>query len=319
MTLKQNLHTVKVFAPATVTNVSCGFDIMGFALHQPGDVVVLRRSGQAGLTIKKIQGHANSIPFEASKNTAGKAVLSMMKALNLKAGFEMEIYKQMAVGTGLGSSAASAVAAVWALNRFLTRPLNREQLLPFALEGEKLTSGNHVHADNVAACLYGGFVVIRSVAPVEALAINYPHALHCAILHPKIEIKTADMRNILRQHVPLNDAIQQWGNIAGLVIGLQKGDFELISRSLNDVIIEPIRGKIIPGYQQARQAALQAGALGSGISGSGPSLFALTTSLENARQCGQAMAEVYQKLGLDFDLYLSPVNPHGPQVIESEE
>ena len=225
----------------------------------------------------------------------------------------------MAIGTGLGSSAASAVAAVWALNQFLEDPLNKEELLPFAMEGEKLTSGQQAHADNVAACLFGGFVVIRSLQPLEVIALDYPSELHCAIVHPQLELKTSDMRRILRQQIQLKDAIEQWGNIAGLVIGLQKGDFELISRSLKDVIVEPVRGKVIPGYQQARQAALEAGALGSGISGSGPSLFALTTSAEAAQQCAQAMAQFYLQLNLQCDTYLSPINPHGPQIVQIED
>ena len=319
MKLKINVHSVTVFAPATVTNVSCGFDIMGFALNQPGDVIRLTRSQTPGLTISNIEASNNSIPLQIEKNTAGKALLSMYRALKLQQGFEMEIYKQMAVGTGLGSSAASAVAAVYALNQFLEEPLAKNQLLSFAIEGEKLTSGGHIHADNVAACLFGGFVVIRSIEPLEVIPLDYPPELHCAIVHPHLELKTADMRRILREQIPLKDAIQQWGNIAGLVIGLQKGDFELISHSLKDVIIEPIRGKIIPGYEEARRAALQAGALGSGISGSGPSIFALTRSAKQARHCAQAMAQIYQKLDLQYDVYISSINPHGPQVLKVEE
>ncbi len=319
MRLNQHIKSVTTFAPATVTNVSCGFDIMGFALQQPGDLVKLTRTSEHTIIIKKISGVTRVLPLDPEKNTAGKAILSMLKALNVNIGLEIEINKQMAVGTGLGSSAASAVAAVYALNQFLKKPLTKQELLPFALEGEKLTSGQHVHADNVSAALYGGFVVIRSLDPLEVLTLNYPKQLHCAIVHPQIELKTADMRDMLRQQIALKDAIQQWGNIAGLVIGLQKHNFDLISRSLNDVIVEPIRGKVIPGYQQARSAALKAGALGSGISGSGPSLFALTTSREKAKQCVQAMSKVYSKLGLAFDTYISAINDRGPFIVNIEE
>jgi len=317
--LKNNVHSVTVFAPATVTNVSCGFDIMGFALFQPGDEVRLTITDRQGVTITSIEGGNGKIPLVAEQNTAGKALLSMLQALDLPFGVEVEIFKKMAIGTGLGSSAASAVAAVWALNQFLEEPLNKEELLPFAMEGEKLTSGQQAHADNVAACLFGGFVVIRSLQPLEVIALDYPSELHCAIVHPQLELKTSDMRRILRQQIQLKDAIEQWGNIAGLVIGLQKGDFELISRSLKAVIVEPVRGKVIPGYQQARQAALEAGALGSGISGSGPSLFALTTSAEAAQKCAQAMAQFYHQLNLQCDTYLSPINPHGPQIVQIED
>ncbi len=316
--LKDHLKKVVVFAPATVTNVSCGFDIMGFALNHPGDVLVVERSEQPGIRITKIDGGNGSLPLVVAQNTAGLALQTMVKTLGLNIGLNLEIHKQMAVGTGLGSSAASAVGAVWALNQFLQEPLPKEELLSFALEGEKLTSGHQVHADNVAAALFGGFVVIRSVQPLEVISLDYPSALHCAIVHPHLELKTSDMRRLLRQQISLKDAVQQWGNIAGLVVGLQKGDFQLISRSLQDVIVEPVRGKVLPGYHEARQAALQAGALGSGISGSGPSLFALSDSLEGAQKCATAMAQVYQNFRLPCDVYVSAVNAEGPRVLTME-
>ncbi len=317
MTIR-NLQSVTAFAPATVTNVSCGFDIMGFALQAPGDTVTLRPNGTTTLRITQITPSELPLPLEVNRNTAGRAIQAMQQALNLTVGLDIIIHKQLGIGTGLGSSAASAAAAVVAFNHLLPEPLPREALLPFAIAGEAVSSGESVHIDNVAASLMGGFVVIRNVDPPDVLPIPYPETLHCAVLHPHLELKTADMRAILHQHIPLSQAVEQWGNIAGLIVGLMKEDYHLIARSLTDVIVEPIRGQVIPGFAEARQAALDAGALGSGISGSGPSLFALAKGSAVAQRCGEAMQAVYHKLGLSSDLFVSPINSKGATIIAEE-
>ncbi len=221
----------------------------------------------------------------------------------------------MAIGTGLGSSAASAAAAVFAANRFLSQPVSAETLLPFALSGERLTSGGSIHADNVAAALLGGFVLVRSVQPLDIIPLRFPAELIVTLIHPHITLSTSQMRQILRTQVNLSDAVRQWGNIAAFVVALQNNDFSLMRRSLNDVIIEPTRGKVIPGYEQAKKAALQNGALGSGISGSGPSIFALCRSREMARKVGIAMQHVFDKLQIQTDLYISSINAQGPKII----
>jgi homoserine kinase len=313
---RADLEQVTAFAPATVTNVSCGFDIFGFALNAPGDEVLVRRIPTPEVRIRKISGDAGQIPLQTDRNTAGRALRAFWEALTPPMGFEIEIYKKMAIGTGLGSSAASAVAAVWAANRFLKQPLQEEALLPFVLEGEKLTSGGSVHADNVAAALFGGFVLVRTAQPPDIIPLHFPRQLRVAVVHPHIELPTWQMRRILREQVELKDAVRQWGNIAAFVAGLQNGDLHLMSRSLQDVIIEPVRGKVIPGYEAARQAAVENGALGSGISGSGPSMFALCPSESVARKAGEAMRAVFHRLNLQADLYLSPINPHGPKILE---
>ena len=314
VTFNESIDEVTAFAPATVTNVSCGFDVFGFALHEPGDAVRLRRVRRKGVRIVKIKG-TEGLPLQAEKNTAGKALLAFIEALNPPFGFEMEIHKKMAIGTGLGSSAASAAAAVFAANRFLRQPLSPAKLLPFALQGERLTSGESVHADNVAASLYGGFVLIRSVHPLDVIPLHYPRNLVAALIHPRINLTTSQMRRILRTQVNLSDAVRQWGNIAAFVAALQNEDFSLMRRSLNDVIIEPVRGKVIPGYEQAKEAALKNGALGSGISGSGPSIFALCSSQEVAQKAGRAMQSVFERLQIQSDLYISPINARGPKIL----
>jgi homoserine kinase len=256
---------ISAFAPASVTNVSCGFDILGFAIDYPGDEVILRVTDEPGLKIVKITGDEGRLPLAPEKNTAGLSLLSLMNHLKFPFGIEMELHKKMALGSGLGSSAASAVASVFAFNELLGAPLNRKELLYFALEGEKLTCGGTPHADNVAACLFGGFIIVRSLSPLDVVNVETPENLFCTIIHPHIEINTADTRKILRKQILLSDAVKQWGNVAGLVAGLMQKDYQLIGRSLQDVIIEPIRSILIPGFNEVKAAAIKAGALGCSL------------------------------------------------------
>ena len=306
---------IKVFAPASVTNVSCGFDIMGFAIDGPGDELKLKITNKPGIVISKITGDKGKLPLQVEKNTAGAAVAALAKHLNIKKGIDIEIRKKMSLESGLGSSAASAVAGVFALNKILGEPLSKEELLPFALEGEKLTCGGTPHADNVSASLYGGFIVVRSLNPLDVINIDVPENLYCTIIHPDIEIHTGDTRKILKKQILLSDAVQQWGNVASLIAGLLKKDYKLIGRSLHDVIIEPIRSILIPGFNDIKQAALDAGALGCSISGSGPSIFAFSDSKKIANAIGKKMQEVLSKLDIASDLYISKINKEGPRVI----
>ncbi|MDP4174508.1 MAG: homoserine kinase [Bacteroidota bacterium] len=305
---------IKVFAPASVSNIACGFDIMGFAIDEPGDEIILRQKETSGVTITKITGDNGKLPLEACKNTAGAPVIALLKHLGINPGIEIEIHKKMPLGSGLGSSAASAVAAAFALNELLDAKLTKEELLPFAIEGEKIASGA-VHADNVAPCLWGGFILIRGYEPIDIVEIPVPDNLYCTIIHPEIEIQTKEARKILPKEVPLKDAITQWGNTAGLVAGLMKSDFNLISRSLKDVIVEPVRSALIPSYYKMKDAALSSGALGCNISGSGPSLFALSTSYEISERIGRAMQGVLEQTGLPSQVYISKINKQGPRII----
>ncbi len=307
--------SIKVFAPASVTNVSCGFDIMGYAIDWPGDEVVLKIKDKPGIRITKITGDGGRLPLDPKKNTAGLSLLALADHIGFKQGIEMELHKKMALGSGLGSSAASAVASVFALNEILEKPFTRKELLPFALEGEKLTCGGTPHADNVSACLMGGFIIVRSLDPMDVITINTPANLYSTIIHPHLEINTADTRKILRKQILLSDAVKQWGNVAGLVTGLTTGDYDLIGRSLHDVIIEPIRSILIPGFNDIKSAALEAGALGCSISGSGPSVFAFSKSKATAEKVGEEMKKVLKTIKVKGDLYISKINKKGPMVI----
>ena len=304
-----------MFAPASVTNVSCGFDIMGYAIDWPGDEVVLKIKDKPGIRITKITGDGGRLPLDPKKNTAGLSLLALADHIGFKQGIEMELHKKMALGSGLGSSAASAVASVFALNEILEKPFTRKELLPFALEGEKLTCGGTPHADNVSACLMGGFIIVRSLDPMDVITINTPANLYSTIIHPHLEINTADTRKILRKQILLSDAVKQWGNVAGLVTGLTTGDYDLIGRSLHDVIIEPIRSILIPGFNDIKSAALEAGALGCSISGSGPSVFAFSKSKATAEKVGEEMKKVLKAIKVKGDLYISKINKKGPMVI----
>jgi len=306
---------VRVFAPATVSNIACGFDIMGFALEEPGDELVLRLSGEPGVRIVSITGDDGKLTWEVAKNTAGKPLLSMTETLGISCGIEMEIHKQMPLGSGLGSSAASAVASVFALDRLLNLNLSRSELLAYAIEGEQIASGS-IHADNVAPCLYGGFTLIRGYNPIDIVEIAVPPELHCTILHPGIEIMTKESRNLLPGKIPLRSAVTQWGNTAGLIAGLLKCDYGLISRSLQDVVIEPVRSLLIPGFQEIKKAAIENGALGCSISGSGPSIFALSRSYESAVSIGDAMYKAMTLAGLTGEVYISRINKEGPRVLD---
>lgn len=308
------MKTIKAFAPATVANVSCGFDVFGFAVEQPADEVTLTLTKKPGVTITKISGDGGRLPLEAEKNTAGVAVLSFLKSIESDAGVEIELTKNLPLGSGMGSSAASAAAALAGINYLLGEPLSRRELLPFAMESERIACGS-AHADNVAPSLLGGFVLIRGYEPLDVVSIPTPENLFCTLVHPHLELKTQDSRQVLRSTIPLKDAITQWGNIAGLVAGLMKPDFGLIGRSLKDVVAEPVRALLIPGFDVIKEKAVEAGALGCGISGSGPTIFALSTEKEIAIRTGKVIQQEFKKLKLESETYISKINTIGAKVI----
>jgi len=310
----QMSEEIRAYAPATVANVACGFDILGFAVEEPGDEVILRRKATPGVTIGKITGDDGRLPLDPTLNTAGVSVLALLEHLRAEQGIEIELHKHMPLGSGLGSSAASSVASVFAANALLGNPLQKIDLLPFALEGERVACGS-AHADNAAPALLGGFVLIRSYAPLDVIHIPTPPDLYCTLIHPNIEIRTEDARKILKKTIRFHDAIVQWGNIAGLIAGLMQEDYALIGRSMQDVIIEPIRSILIPQFQEIKAAALEAGALGCSISGSGPSMFALSTSAAIAADTGKAMQQGFDRIGVNSEVYLSKINKTGPKIL----
>lgn len=312
------LRSVTVFAPATVANVASGFDVLGLALEQPGDLVTMSRAPGNSLTIKEIRGDGGQLPRDPAKNTATVAVAAFLRATGLSLGMEVTLEKRMPLSSGLGSSAASAVAAVWAANLLAGSPLTPLELLPFTMEAEKAACGS-AHADNVAPSLLGGFVLIRSYDPLDVVKLPVPEGLSAAVVHPHTEVKTSDARRILKKEIRLSDAIRQWGNLAALVAALYKGDLPLLGRSLQDVVAEPVRSLLIPGFSLVKEAALAAGALGCSISGSGPSIFALCSSKEIAKRTGEEMVKAFRQAGLASDLFLSSVNTIGPTVVSRED
>jgi homoserine kinase len=300
-----------VFAPATVANVASGFDVLGFALDSPGDAVTLTRTAEKGVRVRSIAGDEGRLPRDPKKNTAAVAAGAFLERIGNPFGVDIELEKRMPLSSGLGSSAASAVAAVTAANILAGSPLSRRDLLPFTMEAERVACGS-AHADNVAPSLLGGFVLIRSYDPLDVVQLPVPAGLSCAVVHPHTELRTEDARRVLKKEIRLSDAIRQWGNLAALVAALFNGDLQLLGRSLQDVVAEPARSLLIPGFAKVKAAALGAGALGCSISGSGPSVFALCARPQDSARAGEAMAAAFKAAGLASDLYLSAVNAKGP-------
>ncbi len=308
--------SIKVFAPATVANVVCGFDIMGFAVDAPGDEVIMRLKQSPGITITKITGDEGRLPIEADKNTVSASVQHYLQHIGrTDIGLEIELHKKMPIGSGLGSSSASTVAGLFAINTLLNNQLTPHQLLPFATKGEELACG-YGHADNVAPALFGGFVLIRSYEPLDVIKLPFPKDLYAAIVFPEVDVPTRDARQMIKSKVLLKDAVTQWGNIAGLVSGLFLGDINLIGRSMKDVLIEPTRSILIPDFYKMRELAHENGAISFGISGSGPSVFAFSTTKEAGEKITQVIKTHLNTLSIACKTYVSPINAQGPKVLD---
>ena len=305
------MNEIKIFSPATVANVSCGFDVLGFCLDTIGDEMIIRKTDKKGIWITKIEGY--DLPFETEKNVAGVSALALYEDAQPNCGFEIEIYKKIKPGSGVGSSSASAAGSVFAINELLGKPYNKTQLTYFAMKGEALASGSE-HADNIAPALFGGFTLVKSVTPIEVLQIPTPSNLYVTVIHPQIEIKTSEARAILPKEVELKKAITQWANVGSLVHALHTNDYQLIKRSLEDVIVEPHRSKLIPFFNEVKLAA-NTHALGTGISGSGPSIFALSEGIENANKVEQAIRNVFSKTDIAFETYASKINVQGMKIL----
>jgi homoserine kinase len=305
---------ITVKAPATVANMVCGFDILGFALEYPYDVFSVSLSEEPGIRI--INKDDYQLPLDIEKNVSGAALMSLLETCSDVKGFVIESEKQIKPGSGIGSSAASAAGVVVAANHLLNKRFSNSDLIQFAMNGEKVASGVK-HADNIAPCIFGGVTLIRSIFPLDIIPLHAP-PLYVTVVHPQIEIRTEDARQILRQQVSLKSAIKQWGNVAGLVTGLIQEDYSLISRSLEDVIIEPVRSILIPGFVDIKEGCKQVGALGGGISGSGPSVFMLSKDSTTAQHCGNIMQNIYERLGVAYKVYQSSINRNGVQVFSDE-
>jgi len=309
------MKSIKIFCPATIANLSCGFDVLGLCLYMFANKMVITKSNDKGVRITKI--HGADLPLETAKNVAGVAAMAMLNEWETDFGFDIEIFKHIKAGSGIGSSAASAAGAVFGINELLGKPFERKDLVKFAMQGEKLASGS-AHADNVAPALLGGFTLVRSYNPLDIIRIDSPDELFATVIHPQIELRTSDARSVLKQNVSLKSAIMQWGNVGGLIAGLYTNDYELIGRSLHDDIIEPLRSILIPSFDEVKNAAIRNGALGSGISGSGPSVFALSRGKEIADNVAKAMSQVYDEMDLPYEIHVSKINPEGMKIISHE-
>ncbi|MAJ44939.1 MAG: homoserine kinase [Candidatus Marinimicrobia bacterium] len=309
------VDSIRIKATGSVSNVACGFDCLGYSMEKPGDEITLTKNklDEINITISGIQ--AEKIPINPVKNTAGKAIISMLSYLELSHGFDLHIKKGIPPGSGIGSSASSAVGAVFALNKILGNPLNEEELMIHAMEGEFVASGSR-HADNVGPSLYGGMVLIRNYKPLDIIHIPVPECLWNITILPYYEVNTKDARKILPKYVSLSSAVQQTGNLAGFILGCINSDFNLISRSMEDLFAEPLRKKLIPGYEIVKNSAIENGAIGCGISGSGPSMFALSTNQQTAELVAKKMQFSFKKSGLESKSYVSKINKNKPQILD---
>jgi homoserine kinase len=309
-------NSVKVFAPATVANVVCGFDVLGFAVNAPGDEVIMRMTSKPGVQLIKITGDEGRLPLDPDKNTVSASVQHYLQYIGrTDVGVEIELHKKMPIGSGLGSSSASTVAGLFAINTLMDNLLSNKELIPFAMKGEELACG-YGHADNVAPALMGGFVLIRSYEPLDVISLPFPDDMYAAIVYPEVDVPTKDARQMIRSKILLKNAVTQWGNVAGLVSGLFMKDYDLIGRSMVDVLVEPTRSILIPDFYKMRALALDQGAVGFGISGSGPSVFALTKNEETARVITLSLQNQLKGLNINSLGFVSPVNKMGPVVLD---
>jgi homoserine kinase len=307
--------SIHVFAPATVANVVCGFDVLGFAVNEPGDEVIMRITGKPGITISKITGDDGRLPLDPAKNTVSVSVQHYLNSVGREdIGLNIELHKKMPIGSGLGSSSASTVAGLFAIKTLLGDETDAATLLPFAMKGEEMACG-HGHADNVAPALMGGFVLIRSYEPLDVVRLPHPAGLYCAIVFPDVDVPTREARQIIRKNIQMKDAVIQWGNIAGLVSGLFMNDIDLIGRSMKDILVEPVRSMLIPDFYIMREIAMSLGAVSFGISGSGPSVFAFAKDEETAKLITQKLQAHLTSIKIRSNIYVSTINDKGPRVL----
>jgi len=305
------MNKIRVFAPSSVSNVACGFDVFGFAIQDLGDTVEASENDQHALIIQSVSGYDN-IPDDPLKNVTTIAAQSVLNTLKLNMGISFRIHKAVLPGSGLGSSASAAVAGAMAANALAGSPLSKDKLLVHAGFGEQSAS-NQLHYDNVAPCMLGGFTIIRNNEPLDVIKLPFPSELVVVIVHPQVEIKTKDAKHMLGRTMPISNAVIQFGNIAGLTAGLLQNDYELIGRSLVDVLAEPIRSPLIPRYDDLKKAALKAGALGCNISGSGPAIFCLCRGKDAADLVIEESRRVYADFP-NVKFYSTTINTTGATV-----
>jgi homoserine kinase len=309
------LQEIEIFAPATIANISCGFDVMGCCLDSIGDTMILRKTSEKGLRISKVLGAA--LPMEPENNVASVAIMALLKACKVQPdfGFDIEIHKNIKPGSGIGSSAASAAGAVFAANELMGKPFSNHELIPFAAEGERAACGAPI-ADNVAPALLGGFTMVKETDPIKVIELPSIIGLYATIIHPQIEIKTSLSRDILPQSISLNKAVKQWANVGALVHALHTNDHALFADSLKDYIVEPHRSKLIPKFDKVIKGSINAGALGGGISGSGPSIFTFSKDIETAENVSLAINNIYKNTNIPYHIYTSKINDKGVKILK---
>lgn len=308
------MESVKVFSPASVANVACGYDIFGFALNEIGDEITLTKRNDSKLVITKVTGA--ELPLSPDKNVATVAISSLLERVHSTQGFDIEIHKNVNPGSGLGSSASSAAGAAFAANCLLGNPFSKTELIENAMAGE-IVASQSAHADNVSPAMLGGFTVVRSIEPkVDVFQLDYPEDLVVLVVFPQVQVKTAEAKRMLGDTISLSKARVQWGNVAGLATGMMKKDWGLIQRSLQDVVAEPVRKNLIPHYDHVKEIAMNHGALGFNISGSGPSMFSFFRNESEARAGIEEIREIYQRLSIEAFFHISPINPKGTHIIE---
>ena len=308
------MNGVRLFSPATISNLSCGFDVLGLCLETIGDYMEIIKSKKKGIYITSIIGE--KIPYDVKKNVAGVASEALIDSLKPDFGFEIKIDKKIKPGSGIGSSAASSVGAVVGINHLLGNPFKLKELIPYALEGEKLACGSK-HADNVAPAILGGITLVRSTKPIDIIKLPIPKNLKAVIIHPKIEIKTADARKVLDKSIPLEKASQYWANLGAFVSSLYENNYELMKKSIVDNIIEPKRSQLIPMFDSLKQIANDNDSIGCGISGSGPSVFSLANGLKTAKIINNSFKKIYEETGIPFKTYVSDINNSGVKILST--
>ena len=308
------MNEIKVFAPASIANLSCGYDILGVCLDNIGDEITVRKTKKKGVIIKKVSGQ--KLSTDISLNVAGVSATALLNQTKVNCGFEIEIHKGIKPGSGIGSSAASSAGSVYAINKLIGEPYTNKELIKFAMCGEMAASGSK-HADNVAAVLLGGFTFVRNSIENDYFKLNTPIEIAFTVIHPKIELKTKDSRAVVKDKVLLKNMVEQSANLGAFISGLYTEDYDLIGRSLKDVVIEPLRSVLIPKFEKIKSVSINSGALGCGISGSGPSVFAMCKGVTTAINVGNAMKKIYDKLDLDYDVHISCVNDIGIKILKT--
>ena len=309
------MDRIKVFSPGSITNLSCGYDVLGVCLNNRGDEITVTKTSNKGIVIKSNDEY--DISKDINENVAGIAAQALLKNISTKFGFEIEIKKGIKPGSGIGSSAASSAGTVFAINQLLDSPFSQLDLIKFSMEGEKFVSGSY-HADNVAPIILGGITLVRSIDEIDVIKLPSPKTLEVIIIRPNIEIKTSDSRKVVKKKIKIEKVVKQSANLASFVSSLYTEDFDLMSRSVVDIIAEPNRKILIPEFDKIKNKSKNSGAIAVGISGSGPSIFSLSNNTIISKKILETASNHYDKLGIDHDGFISKINPTGIKILESK-